>query len=66
MSITLNGEKKNLAAAKLTVAQFIADLALGYPVLVELNGVALFPREWDEREIQDGDAVELLRMVAGG
>lgn len=66
MTITLNGEKKILSESERTVAELVTHLALGYPVLVELNGVALFTREWEERRIQEGDVVELLRMVAGG
>jgi thiamine biosynthesis protein ThiS len=35
-------------------------------MLVELNGAALFPREFANTVLQEGDRLELLRMVAGG
>ena len=50
-----------------TVAALIPALGL-FPdtVLVELNGVALYRREWGEKALQDGDRIEILRVVAGG
>ena len=35
-------------------------------MLVELNGIALFPREFAATTLQEGDRLELMRMVAGG
>lgn len=35
-------------------------------VLVEINGTALFREEWDSRELEHGDRLEIIRVVAGG
>jgi len=50
----------------LDVAAILTHLDLGYPVLVELNGTALFPREFPSVPVQEGDRIEIMRMVAGG
>jgi thiamine biosynthesis protein ThiS len=63
-NITLNGEPAQTQAG--TIAALVSEL--GFPVrtvLVEHNGVALRPDEW-QRPLGDGDRVELLRIVAGG
>ncbi len=62
--ITLNGKPTETSAT--TVAELVAELGFAKgTVLVELNGTALRPDEWP-RLLQTGDAVELLRIVAGG
>ena len=66
MKVQINGEKREFPEEEMTVQQLLDELALGYPVLVERNGEALFPREFEELKLQDGDSLELLRMVAGG
>jgi thiamine biosynthesis protein ThiS len=35
-------------------------------VLVEINGTALFREEWPSRELEHGDRLEIIRVVAGG
>jgi thiamine biosynthesis protein ThiS len=35
-------------------------------VLVEINGTALFREEWVSRELEHGDRLEIIRVVAGG
>jgi sulfur carrier protein len=42
---------------------------LGLPrqmVLVECNGEALRREDWDGARLREGDAVEVLRVAAGG
>ncbi|MCX7714036.1 MAG: sulfur carrier protein ThiS [Chthoniobacterales bacterium] len=34
--------------------------------LVELNGVALFRRDWQSTSLKDGDVIEILQIAAGG
>lgn len=66
MKITLNGKPHELDK-ELSVPDFLKTLELGpQPVLVELNGVALFARELDQHTVKDGDEVEIVLMVAGG
>ncbi len=35
-------------------------------VVVELNGEAVPPSQFDARTVQDGDRLEIVRIVAGG
>ena len=63
--IELNGQPRDTAAAD--VAALIAELGfVKATVLVEHNGTALRPDEWQGRQIADGDRIELLRLAAGG
>jgi sulfur carrier protein len=41
------------------------DLLTG-SVVVELNGLAISPSEFSTKEIQDGDQLEIVNIVAGG
>lgn len=68
MTITLNGEDCDFPEnSSFTVTDLIKKLDLGpQPVLVELNGEALYEREFDEKTVEDGGKVEIIRMVAGG
>ncbi len=62
--IVLNGTAHATAAE--TIAALVAEL--GFPkgtALVELNGTALRPDEWTA-PVNEGDRLELLRIVAGG
>lgn len=67
MKIWLNGKLHDEFAAPLTVAELLENLQLqGQPVLVELNEVALRPRDFGSANIEDGARVELIRVAAGG
>ena len=35
-------------------------------VVVELNGEAVSPSEFDERQLNGGDSMEIVKIVAGG
>lgn len=66
VEIQLNGEPRGVTEGS-TVAGLLASLGLQAPsVLVEHNGAALFPREFDTTTLQPGDQVEIIRVVAGG
>ena len=66
MTVQINGETREFNSESLTVEQLLDKLALGFPVLVELNGQALFQREFPSQSVQTGDQLELFRMVSGG
>ncbi len=66
MTVTINARERRLESDSLTVGQLLEQLELGYPVLVEHNGRALFEREFDASEIRDGDRLELFRVASGG
>ncbi|MEO0415463.1 MAG: sulfur carrier protein ThiS [Verrucomicrobiota bacterium] len=67
MEITLNGQAHRIDGEEIALPDLIASLNLGpQPVLVELNGEALFQRDFADHQIKNGDVVEIIRMVAGG
>ncbi|MEM9480077.1 MAG: sulfur carrier protein ThiS [Verrucomicrobiota bacterium] len=67
MIFTLNGKETNEHQSGLSVGSLLDALGFGgKPVLVELDGVALFPREFESTEIVDGAKVEVIQIAAGG
>ena len=67
VTITLNGKKCDDFDAPLTVSELLERLGLGgQPVLVELDAVALRPREFADATVADGAQVEIIRVAAGG
>ena len=66
MSISLNGQQTDTRGAR-TVAELIDRYNLTpAAILVEYNGVALHPRDWPQRNLTEGDRLEIVRVVAGG
>ncbi len=66
ITLRLNGQPRPVPAGT-TVTALLTDLGMaGQPVLVELNGTALFPRDFAAAVFQENDAVEIIRIVAGG
>ena len=67
MKITLNGKATERFTAPLKVVDLLDELGFGGQlVLVELDGTALRPREFAEKQIEDGAVVEIIRVAAGG
>lgn len=68
LQVTLNGKPHTVESSqKITISEFVASLEIGkQPVLVERNGEAVLVREFDQHFIEDGDVLEVIRMVAGG
>lgn len=66
MTIKLNGKDHKLDAPA-NVLSLLASIGLGNkPVVVELNKQALFPREYKESVLSDGDRIEIITIAAGG
>jgi len=66
MMVFVNGESREISAAK-NVAELVTELGLPAPtLLIEHNGAALTRSEWPLAALADGDRVELLRVTAGG
>ena len=64
--VIANGER---VAAQLpcSLEQFLrAQNLLPRSVVVEQNGEAVAPSEFAQREVRDGDRLEIVRIVAGG
>lgn len=69
MTLKLNGESRifDTDSPSLALPDLLKELGLDkIPVLVEHNGVALRPREHDDRNVENGDELEIIRIVAGG
>ena len=67
MIVILNGQSREFADKSLSITAMIERLGIGQqPVLVELNGEAILTREFEGRSVNDGDVIEVIRMVAGG
>ncbi len=66
MTITLNGTKREFPGT-MTLPDLLAavDLA-GKPVVVEHNQTALLPREIATTMLNEGDAIEIVQITAGG
>ena len=66
--ITLNGKPHTVSSeSNPTITEFVSGLEIGnQPVLVEKNGEALLVREFDDHHVEEGDVLEVIRMVAGG
>lgn len=66
MILRINGEDRTGIQAA-TVAELVAELGLpAQVILVEHNDVALRRAEWAESLLQEGDRLEMIRIVAGG
>lgn len=65
MKLVLNGQEREVQARQ--VEALVAELGLPLAAaLVEHNGTALLRSEWAKTGLQDGDRLEIIRMVAGG
>ncbi len=65
MKIRLNGSERETGAE--TIAGLLDELQLPrQTVLVERNGKALRREQWEGETLREGDAVEILRVAAGG
>jgi sulfur carrier protein len=65
MTLHLNGKERGVDARN--VEALVAELGLPLAAaLVEHNGTALLRSEWPTTELQNGDHLEIIRMVAGG
>ena len=66
MKIQINGELREVSGGG-TVEEVLSRLGIPLlAVLVEHNGTALHRKEWSERVVNEGDVLELIRIVAGG
>ncbi len=68
MNVTLNGREQALSPGA-TVADAVAATGLdrsGRGVAVAIEGEVVPRGEWAEREIRDGETVEVVHAVQGG
>ena len=66
MTITLNGAP-HPHPEPISVGQLLQNLGLdGKPIVVELDGQAVFPRDHAQTLVQPGARVEIVTLAAGG
>jgi len=66
MTITLNGSPHPLPR-ETTVERLLESLGLaGKPVVVEIDGQAVFPRDHAQTAVIPGARVEIVTLAAGG
>ena len=66
MSLQLNGKAHPLTA-QTTLSALLDSLGLGgKPVVAELNGHPVLPRNFPTTMIQPGDTLEIITLAAGG
>jgi sulfur carrier protein len=64
--ILANG-KPIAASLPCSIEEFlVAQSLLPRSVVVEHNGEAVAPSEFSRRQLQDGDRLEIVKIVAGG
>ena len=67
MNLTVNREPARIETARPTVRALIEDRNMPpESVAVAVNGEVLRREEWEARELEEGDEVEIVRAVAGG
>jgi len=66
VKVIVNGQAHSVANPQ-TIDGLVQELKLiPETLLIEHNGRALHRGEWQRRAVQDGDKIELIRVVAGG
>jgi thiamine biosynthesis protein ThiS len=66
VTVIANG-KQVQAKAPCSLEQFlVAQNLLPRSVVVELNGDAVAPSEFAQRQVREGDRMEIVKIVAGG
>jgi len=65
-TVIANGNEVTAALPCSLEAFLVAQGLLPRSVVVELNGDAVSPSEFAERQIKSGDRLEIVKIVAGG
>jgi thiamine biosynthesis protein ThiS len=64
--VIANGKKVDAAVPCTLEAFLVAQGLLPRSVVVEHNGEAVAPSEFGRRQVQPGDRLEIVKIVAGG
>jgi len=66
MNLTINGDAREFGST-ITLPDLLKSLGLeGKPVVIEHNREALAPSEFENRELAEGDSLEIITIAAGG
>ena len=67
MKILLNGKSIEFSENNLNVSQLLKKINLAnFPVVVEVNGIAIIASMYEETKIEEGAKVEIVELTAGG
>jgi len=67
MEITVNGEKRVGLTSPLTIAELLEQLEINpKSIIVERNFEIVAKNKVNETTVQDGDTIEIIRLVGGG
>tara|TARA_B100000073_G_C23712429_1_gene564689 strand:+ start:169 stop:378 length:210 start_codon:yes stop_codon:yes gene_type:complete len=69
MKIEVNGELKRLDTQNQNISLSETLIQLGYQintVIVELNSVIVKSDEWSNKNVEEGDKLEIVSIVGGG
>lgn len=67
MRVVVNGEAREMAAERPTVAELVAELGLANQrVAVEVNRRLVTRATWGEAVLGEGDVIEIVQFVGGG
>jgi len=66
MNLIINGDAREFESG-IPLPDLLKSLGLeGMPVVIEHNREALAPSEFPNRELKDGDSLEIITIAAGG
>ena len=66
MKLNLNGQARDIETGA-TISDLLMSLQLAEKlVLVELNGQAVQHGDFPATELEEGDSIEIVRLVGGG
>lgn len=66
ITLTVNGQQRQLPEP-MNITKFLEHSAVTHPfIAVARNGDVLHRDEYDRVVVQEGDALEIVRMVGGG
>lgn len=66
MTITINGQPRELSK-ELPLTALLKELGMNEkPVVVELNGTAILQADYPATQVQDRAKIEIITLAAGG
>jgi len=67
MRLQINGEQRDFAGERLTLAALVEQLGMKADrVAIELNRDIVARERWSATELSDGDRLEIVHFVGGG
>jgi thiamine biosynthesis protein ThiS len=66
VQLIVNGEQRNLDT-EMSLPEFLTSYGLdGRKIAVAHNGTVLYRDDWPSIVLQEGDRLEIVRMIGGG